>query len=296
MRPGDPPRVVIMTMVRDEASLLPIWLRHYGRQVGTDSLVVLDDNSTDGSTADLPCTTYRLPPPPWKEGWGSTRQKLVNAMAKGLLACNDVVVFTDVDELIVADPAKYDSLPDYLTTRADRTIIAPLALELLHNTRVESALDPEAPLLGQRRFVKFSPGMCKPLLKRVPQPWQHAFHAMRVPFEIDRDLWMLHLKYADVGWLGTVAEQRRAAFEHEGRGHPGSFWPMGAKALTQRLATWTKAADATGSAPVFDPAEPRLDNLIRRRKNGSWQPRFSQVKGLESSPLREIPPRLHGVF
>lgn len=290
------PRVAVLTMVRDEARLLPRWVAHYGRHVGVENLVVLDDNSTDGSTDDLPCTTYRLPPPPWKQGWGSTRQKLVNGLAKGLLACNDVVVFTDVDEFLLPDPAKHDGLLDYLAARADRRIVAPLALEVLHNARVEGALHPDLPLLDQRRFVKFSPGMCKPLVKRVPQPWQHAFHGMAVPFEVDRDLWMLHLKYADVEWLETSAEQRRSAFEQEGRGHPGSFWPLGAEALTQRLAGWTEAADATGSVPVFDPAEARIDDLVRKRTDGRWQARFSQVKGLEKSPLREIPARLRGAF
>jgi len=276
--------------------MLPRWINHYGRQVGIHNLVVFDDNSVDGSTADLPCTTYRLPPPPWKRGWGKTRTRLVNGIAQGLLACNDAVVFADVDEFLVPDPTKYEGLLDFLLARPEVPVIAPLALEVLHHDRSEGALDNDHPLLEQRRFVKFSPGMCKPLVKRVPARWVGAFHAIRAPFDVDRDLWMLHLKYADLPTLEVTAERRRAAHELEGRGHPRSFWPMGAEVLRRRLAGWTSDADATGAVPPFDPDEPDIDNLIEGRSSGSWQSRASQVQGLDGSPLRQRPESLHTIL
>src|SRR5262245_57139984 len=66
---SDPPRVAVLTTVRDEAQMLPRWLDYYGRQVGSENLLVLDDNSVDGSTKDLPCTVYQLPPAPWRMEW-----------------------------------------------------------------------------------------------------------------------------------------------------------------------------------------------------------------------------------
>lgn len=65
--PAAPPRVVVITMVRDEAAMLSRWVDYYGREVGLGNLVVLDDNSVDGSTTGLACPVYRLPPPPWKK-------------------------------------------------------------------------------------------------------------------------------------------------------------------------------------------------------------------------------------
>ena len=251
--------------------MLPRWISHYGGQVGLHNLIVLDDNSVDGSTGDLPCTTYRLPPPPWERGWATTRTRLVNGLARGLLACNDAVVFTDVDEFLVPNPTKYQGLLDFLVARPEVPVIAPLALEVLHHHRSEGRLDQSRPFLEQRRFVKFSPGMCKPLVKRVPAPWEGAFHAIRAPFDVDRDLWMLHLKYADIPTLEIVAERRRMAHELEGRGHPKSFWPMGAEVLKRRLAAWTSDADATGAIAPFDPDEPDLDGLIERRGKGFWK-------------------------
>src|SRR6478672_12348963 len=127
--PGTP-RVVVMTVVRDEAEVLPRWIAYYGEQVGYDNLLVLDDNSVDGSTDDLPCLRYRLPPGPWKGPWAKTRLRLVNGLATGLLAVNDVVIYTDVDEIIVADPARHSGLRAYLGARAGSSALAPLAVEV----------------------------------------------------------------------------------------------------------------------------------------------------------------------
>jgi hypothetical protein len=281
-------------MTRDEQLMLPRWIDYYVSQVGAENILVLDDNSVDGSTTDLPCATYRLPPGPWKKGFGKSRERIVNGFARGLLACTDVVIFCDVDELIVPDPAKYSGLMDYLTKRGD-DIIAPLAIEVLHNDRVEPPLDPGRPLLEQRRFVKWAPAMCKPLVKRVPTAWEFAFHGIREPFEIDRDLWMLHVKYADVTMLAEVAEHRRRWHEVEGRGHPQSFWPIGAEELTKRLRSWTEAADATGSAPVFDPDEVDLEKLVRLEEKGYYRAAGGQISALDTNPLREVPERLRSL-
>ena len=44
-------RIAAVTMVRDEATFLPLWLNHYGAAFGPENLFVIDDGSTDGSTA-----------------------------------------------------------------------------------------------------------------------------------------------------------------------------------------------------------------------------------------------------
>ena len=41
--------------------MLPRWVAHYGRECGTDHLYVIDDNTSDGSTDDLPCSVIRIP-------------------------------------------------------------------------------------------------------------------------------------------------------------------------------------------------------------------------------------------
>lgn len=287
------PRVVVVTIVRDEAELLPLWLDYYGKQFGHQSLFVLDDNTVDGSTDDLPCVCYRLPEGPWKAGWGRTRLRLVNGLAASLLAVNDVVIYADVDEFLVADPESYSGLGDYLAKRTDEGVIAPLAVEVLHNTRSETPLDLSLPILPQRSFLKYSPALCKPLVRRSNSRWHGAFHASASPFRVDPELWMFHLKFADEGLMRKTARAREEAHRLEGRGHPRSFWAMSEEAVAAKLAAWTQATD---DVPDLDPAELGLPDLVQPDEDGNWQAVGNQVASLEASPLRRIPDRFRSAF
>ena len=42
--------------------MLPLWVNYYGGQFGAENLYVVDDNSEDGSTDDLPCDVLHIPP------------------------------------------------------------------------------------------------------------------------------------------------------------------------------------------------------------------------------------------
>ena len=105
------PEVAVITMARDEGELLPLWVSHYARHVGIDNLVVLDDNSVDGSTEGLGCTVHRVPELKGGLAFEPVRMRLMNGLAAGLLAVYDYVVFVDVDEFLVTDPASTRPCP-----------------------------------------------------------------------------------------------------------------------------------------------------------------------------------------
>ena len=290
----DPPRVVVMTLARDEAELLPRWLAYYGSQVGYDNLVVLDDGTVDGTTDDLPCLRYRLPPGPWKAPWAKTRLRLVNGLAAGLLAVNDVVIYTDVDEIIVPDPDRHPDLRAYLAARTECAAIAPLAVEVVHHVGSEPPLDPSRGLLEQRGFAKYSPAMCKPMVRwGGGGRWSHAFHASATPFPVDPELWMFHLKFADEALLRRTARVREHIHRVEGRGHPASFWAMSEDTIAATLARWT---EGTADVPDLDPAELDLGGLVQLDERGNYQAAANQVASLETTPLRRIPARFRSTF
>jgi hypothetical protein len=219
---------------------------------------------------------------------------MVNGISRGLLACYDFVVFTDVDEFLVPDPDRFDGLREYLAVKRDREVIAPLALNVLHKPKVEPALDPDLPLLAQRRFVKFAPGMCKPLLKQVGADWVGAFHGIKRRFEVDRDLLMLHLKYCDVSSLLEVANQRHG-LRQEGRGHRGSAWALEGEELRSRLLSWVQTPGEQ-DVPEFDPTEPDLTNIVRSKRKGHYRSQGPQLTAMETQPLRQLPERLRTAF
>lgn len=283
-----------MTMARDEAGMLKRWVDYYGNQLGFDNLIVLDDNSADGSTRDLPCTVYRLPPPPWKAPWSRTRREFFNGFTRSLLTCYDAVIVTDVDEFLVPDPIRYDGLLDYIGAASDWDVVAPVALNVLHNPRYEPDLDANKPVMAQRRFVKFAPSLCKPLITRSPSEWLAGLHGIRAPFEVDRELFMLHLKFSDLATMRAVSQQRQDLFDKEGRGSPGSSWPLGPDELTSRLLSWVNS-----SGPVvkdFDPGELDLRYLVHRTSDGSYRTQGSQLRAMKQNPLRQLPDRFRSLL
>ncbi|HEU5045978.1 MAG TPA: glycosyltransferase family 2 protein [Nocardioidaceae bacterium] len=286
--------VAVFTMARDEAAMLPRWVDYYAAQVGVDNLVVLDDNSVDGSTDKLPCTVHRLPRLPGKEQYEYARMSLISGISAGLLAAYDTVIFVDVDEFLVPDPSRYAGLVDFLKDREDRDAIAPMTLNVLHVPDREGPIDPDKPVLGQRRFAKFVPVMCKPSIKRVPANWRGACHGIMAPFEVDRGLFMLHLKFYDKDALVKVSDHRRALVDADGRAYR-SNWAVGGAEMGASLASFIGDTDLD-TVPEFDPATVDLGGIVKRRDHGGYRATgAAQVKAMHQQPLRRIPERLHGI-
>lgn len=286
------PNVLVMTMARDEADMLPRWVDHYGRQVGTENLVVLDDSTVDGSTEELPCTVHRLPPlGPRFEG---TRMRLLSGLAAGFLEVYDVVVFVDVDEFLVADPAVHADLRSYLATRADRDVIAPLGLNVVHLPQAEGALRPDAPVLGQRHFAQFAPLMCKPSLKRVPAAWRWASHGIEAPFEVDPELFLVHMKFADRDALAKVAAHRKAVSDADGRARKSS-WSRDAEEIVAAFDQAVAGVDPD-AVPELDPGELDLAAVVAPRDGWFRAVGAGQVRALQQQPLRRVPSRLLGTI
>ncbi len=279
-------------MARDEADMLPRWVAYYGTQVGVENLLVLDDNTIDGSTNNLPCTAHRLPPGPWRGKWPQARRRLVNGVAGGLLACYDVVIYTDTDEFLIPDPDRYDGLPDYLT-RNEEPVIAPVAINVLHDAKREPPLDPSRPLLQQRRYVKFSPGMCKPLIKRAPADWSAGFHGIDAPFRPHLDLLLAHLKFADIDALARTAELRQEVHAKEQRGGQASTWALGPSPLVSRLQDWTADAD---QAVEFNTSELDLTGVVVNNGSGRYRATGSQLKAMDEQPLHTLPERFRSAM
>ena len=111
----------------------------------------------------------------------------------------------------------YSGLVDFIAAHPDERAMAPLTLNVVHHVDVEGPLDPAQPVLGQRRFAKFMPVMCKPALNATLAPWKQASHGIACPFAIHRDLFMIHLKFFDRDHLWSTSNHRRRMVEADGR-------------------------------------------------------------------------------
>lgn len=287
------PSVLVMTMVRDESEMLPRWIDHYGRHVGPENLLVLDDHTADGSTDDLPCPVHRLPSLTGKK-YERTRMELVSGLARGYLAVYDWVVFVDADEFLVPDPERYADLPAFLATRTDRQVVAPVALNVVHVPAVEGPLRRGEPVLDQRHCATFAPIMCKPSVKRVPAQWRWASHGIEAEFAVDPELFMFHLKFADRDLLARVAAHRQALVQHEGR-PKATNWARSADDLVSVLDRVVADVDPD-RLPEFDAAEHDLAEVVEPREGWHRAVGAGQVQALERMPVRRVPARFVGVL
>lgn len=287
---GEPPRIAVLTITRDEGEMLARWVDHYGQQVGRENLIVFDDGSTDGSTDDLPCTVQRLPG--FRKGnFEAGRMSLASGVARGLLGVYDWVVFTDVDEFLIPDPAIYADLPDYLARRRE-DVLAPYALNVVHHTAVEGPLISGKPILGQRAYAKFAPLMCKPSIKRVSASWTCASHGIRAPYQPDPGLFMLHMKFADLDVLQRQADLRNQLALTVGRGK-GSSWGRSGDDLATLLTQVTRSVSA--DVAVFDPTTIVPAKLVREEDGVHRAAGRGHIDNLQAQPLVRIPERLHGI-
>lgn len=286
------PRVAAVTMVRDEQVMLPRWIAHYGREVGVENLFVIDDHSTDGSTDALPCSVIRIP------SWGdkhfeNTRMRLVSNIAAGLLEAYDAVLFADADEFLVADPQRHESLVGLLAERPRSDVLGAQGLNVIHDASREPTLDPAQPVLGQRRWAKFVPLMCKPALKRISAPWVAGSHGLTVPWEIEPDLYLFHLKFAEREHLRVTGDHRKALVDAEGRAAE-TAWQFAGDDLVTLLDEIVAETDPAQVA-AYRPRPKQLAKIVRPGENGNFRAHGRrQFLAMRGQPTVAIPERFTG--
>jgi hypothetical protein len=206
-------RIGIVTFVYNESLNLPIWLKYYSGQFGAENLFVVDRGSDDGSTQDLGgANLIRVPRKEFDE---IDKTNFMTLFHQSLLSFYDAVIITDCDEIIVADPASFSGIPDFLE-KTGMEYVNCIGLDLTHIIDRELAFEPDRPVLSQRNWVKFHPAECKPLISRVAMKWLPGFHTSNRPPAFHPGLFLFHLKYLDLNFalqrqhvnLGTVWSER----------------------------------------------------------------------------------------
>ena len=256
------PKVAAITMVYNEAALLPVWARHYARQVGADHCYVVDHGSTEPIILPPGVNTLRLPRSPHDD---VRRARFISGLAASLLGYYDWVLYTDVDELLLADPTEFADLQSFCSAASAGTINA-IGLDIQHRPSVESPLDLLAPIGPQRGWVRFTSAMCKPVLTRTPLAWTPGFHASDRPIAFAK-LYLFHLHWADRD-LG----RRRLA---KTRLMP---WRPGEAGKHQRMTDgdWQKLFQGMADLPArqsvsFDPAVGPLRDWIEATTTSACQ-------------------------
>jgi len=248
--------LAVVTMTYNEATFLPVWCRHYTAQVGASACHVIDHGSDDGSTDGLGAVNVvRIPRSPQDD---ARRARFLSSFCATLLEWYDAVIYVDVDELLVADPAQHASLPALAAALPDGAVLTAIGLDIIHRPDHEATLDWNRPVSFQRAFTRFSSAMCKPVLVRRPVAWAPGFHCIDA-LPAFGPLFLFHLRYADLSdGLARLDRTRRQPWSSpEAGGH-------------QRMsdAHWASMLSAMAILPHqegldWSPADPHLMRWLR---------------------------------
>ncbi len=280
-----PPKVAAVTMVYNEPVFLPFWGWHYARQVGADHCYVINHGSDIPIAVPPGVNVLRLPRSPHDD---PKRAHFITTLTESLLQYYDWVIYTDVDEFVLADPLHYRDLAVFCAACQAETVTA-IGIDVQHVPDLEASFDPRRSLGEQRGWGRFTSAMCKPVLTRRRLAWAPGFHCADAPLAFDA-LYLFHYHWADhATGLERLAKTRIMPWASETHG------------AHQRIsdAEWTSLFDGMSRLPrheqvAFDPSLPPLSDWLARTRNstlGREAQTYTLDLGINAADLWSIPLR-----
>jgi hypothetical protein len=189
----------VFTVVQNEPAFLPLWLRYYGGQFEASDIYVLDHESTDRSTEGIGDRCQLVPihrEDSFDHRW---LRSTVERFQSFLLCSYGSVLFTEVDEFVVADPTRYESLGSYIEGMEGSAACCTGYNVVQYPDEAQLRFD--RPVLSQRRNWHPSRRYSKRLLGRVPLSWGVGFHKEYNASDAhpDPELYLIHLHRVDYG-------------------------------------------------------------------------------------------------
>ncbi len=183
-----------LTIVHNEPVFFPIWLGYYSRFCSPEDIYVLDHETTDASLSGDGFVRIPVSHETVDHRW---MVAAVEAQQHRLLEAGyDVVLVTDVDEIVAVDPA-VGTLAEYLD-RFDQPFVNARGYELIHRVDREGPYESSRPILGQRGFWFANNIYDKPAVATVPMRWKPGFHrGVDGSMRPDSDLYLIHLHRMD---------------------------------------------------------------------------------------------------
>ena len=200
-------RIAAITMARNDEFFLNRWISYYGEQFGEENLYIYLDGLDQANPARAGrANITRLPHRDQAVQKGDkTRILLLSDLARKLFDDGyDIVVGCDCDEFLVVDPELGMTLRQYLSDKKINTSLSGLGLDVGMDLNSEAPLDPDMPMLPQRKYALMSTRYTKPVVLSRPATWGSGFHSVKGHnFHIDKNLYLLHFGGADLDMIKT---------------------------------------------------------------------------------------------
>ena len=194
-------RIAAVTMVRNDNFYLRKWVEYYGGQLGLENLYVY----FDGLDQEIPAFCEGVHTQKTEKIGASVvehdkgRLQFLSARAAELFAAGyDLVIGTDADEFVIADPALGLTLPEYLSRLDIRDSVSALGLDFGQKLGEEPDIVEDRPFLQQRHYAQLGTRYTKASVLVRPLSWGSGFHRVKGKnFHIAKDLYLFHFGYFD---------------------------------------------------------------------------------------------------
>lgn len=232
-------KICAVTMVRNDEFFLRRWVKYYGEELGKENLYIFLDGKDQ-------------PVPEWCAGAHVTacdkiqgqvveaekeRLRFLSEQAAALLESYDMVIGTDADEFIIADPSLGMTLREFLSSVPPHTSLSGLGVDVGQNTDTEKEIDPSATFLSQRKYGLLSTRYTKPSIITRPVTWGSGFHRIKGHnFHIVPGLFLFHFGYFDL-------KRIEARFKDKDRQAAGWGRHLAKRARTINIVSRKKAHD-----------------------------------------------------
>ena len=210
---------VFVTMVYNDDIFLDIWLRYYEKYTDRSNLhVITHGPQPSARELALGCTIVELDRDPRNPRLDQDRFAFINQYCSELTSRHNRVIYNDVDEIVVLDPACGTDLVGYIESLpADRQVVTPLGLEIVHRQDHENDYDYARQVFAQRKFVRVNGWYTKPCITNTDIIWGPDGHgSSHGKLHLDDNLYLFHLKWFDTAFhLNRHRERLKLRFKDD---------------------------------------------------------------------------------
>jgi hypothetical protein len=206
-----PKKVGCITTVRNDRIFLRKWIDYYGANFGREALFVILDGLDEQRPEGCEGVNFlHMRHRDWAQEVSYTpmrrvvmehnRSRAISDLARTLWRYDyDCAIATDVDEFLIADPARHASLAEFLQNHKPQTAtLSGLGLDVVQDLKSDPAIDPAQPFLAQRRVAVISNAYTKPVATFRPITWGAGMHRVKGRnFHIHSDLFLIHMGMVD---------------------------------------------------------------------------------------------------
>ncbi len=239
------PRIAIISNHYNESFHIKHWLDYYTKELGSTNCIIVDHSSTENFRQLIHNYDIGIINLPRNFLDEIQMADFISCLATSLLKFYDIIIHTDIDEIIIPSPNKYNGLVDYFSKNEHNTYTC-VGLNVVNEIYQENPYNNEIPLFDQRQYVRFFSPMCKTVAIRQPVHWSPGYHGLNLEINFhDYNLFMFHMREMDfthrLDRLGQQRKYKRSHPEMNLRNQQISNQQLFNEFLA--MTTWPKSAD-----------------------------------------------------